>query len=85
MTGNFDFYTTINNSDNADLTPYWEVAEAEHISNIIAWAEFEYYEAENALCCGLEWFLEKHSARLWKQLEEAKAILAKYGVEVEAL
>ena len=79
MNGNFDFFTTINNNgDNADLTPFWEVAEAKHISNIIAWAEYKRASAESALCCAPDWFVEKWYDRLIADIDEAEAILADY-------
>ena len=78
MTGNFDFFTTIN-SVNADLTPFWEVAEAEYISNIIAEAECQLANAEDSLYNAPEWLLTPEYVKwLMAECEEAKSILHEY-------
>ncbi len=84
--GNFDFFTTIADMNGiADLTPFWEVAEAEYISNDIARAEWLLFSADNILSTAPEWFLEKHSAEWWEQFDEAAAILAEYGIDAKSL
>ncbi|MBQ6503179.1 MAG: hypothetical protein IJI57_04630 [Flexilinea sp.] len=86
MTGNFDYNTTIADMNSiADLPPFWEAAEAKQISDGIALAEWLYFDADNQLSTAPEWYLERHSAELWAQLEEAKAVLAGYGIEASLL
>ena len=72
MTGNFDFYTTINNSDSADMTPYWEVAEADYISNI----EMEWWGA----ICADDYAWEVCADKLHAIVRETEDILAGYGI-----
>ena len=84
--GNFDFFTTIADMNGiADLTPFWEVAEAEYISYDIARAKWLLFDADNELSTAPEWYLEMNSADLWKQFDEAAAILAEYGIDAKSL
>ena len=55
MNGNFDYNTNIN-SDNADLTPFWEVAEKEYRLGEISWALHCWDDAINAP----DWAWEAH-------------------------
>ena len=71
MTGNYDFYTTLN-SDNADLTPFWEVAEAEYILE----TEYMWWEA----ICADDYAWEVCAEELHAIVREAEEVLASYGI-----
>ena len=71
MTGNFDYNTNIN-SDNADLTPFWEVAEAEYISNI----EMQWWKA----ICADDYAWEVCAEKLHAIVRETEEILNSYGI-----
>ena len=71
MTGNFDFNTNIN-SDNADLTPFWEVAEADYISE----TEYQWWAA----ICADDYAWECRAEELHAIVREAEEVLAGYGI-----
>ena len=70
MTGNFDYNTTI--SEGADLTPFWEIAEAEYIRD----TEIRWWSA----ICADDRAWERCAAELHAIVREAEDILAGYGI-----
>ena len=78
MNGNFDFNTNINdmNGDIAELTPIWEIAEADYISAV----EYEWWEA----ICADDYAWEVRAEELHAIVREAEEILAGYGIRPNA-
>lgn len=75
MTCNFDFNANID-SDNADLTPFWEVAETEYIRSTIQEAEIRWWKA----ICADDYAWEICAETLHAIVREAEEVLAGYGI-----
>ena len=74
MNCNFDKFSTINdyNGDDADLTPYWEVAEA----NYLKFYEYQWWEA----ICAPDYVWEFYAETMHATVRECEEILAEYGI-----
>ena len=70
MNGNFDFYSTDDNTEN--LIPYWEQAEKDYILSV----EIKWFNA--LMADDIEW--KYWGDRLTKVVREAEEILAEYGI-----